>query len=743
MDFSEFKQYVITPSDLFRNGHGNGVVVNADNSIKLASSCTFSEDGPLSSPAGIGTDQSDILFVIDSGTGLIYYNCPGTDDTVKVPCIGGNGSEPGRIQFASRTDFVYERLLGSEESIDDSDDKENESEESCSGLGAIAVNRRYILITDTGNRRVQCFFRSSLQIRFIIDSSMLKQLNEKNKLHNFSSNDRIWEHFSPWDCVMDSYGDVYGIDVNSKILFRVSQHGNYAVRVGRSEIADPVSLFLDENDNLYVLDRKKNAVLKKEKGPAGSWSTIVLLETATSNGGIPLGIAVDSNNKIYTGECGKGRELLFHVWSFNGAYAGHIQNDSGCCKRIVSGPGTILYAECAGNGVVKINNTANFTKEGFFFSRVFDGTTGTKTHLWHRINASVDLPPGTSFRIDYIADDNRKNVEAAWNIDDTQWKELIAVYGDDTPSVDALMSHIMGRFLVLRITLGGNGNVTPSLKRIKIIYPHESYLRYLPAVYQEDPLGREITDRFLSLFESFSMDMEEKIGTITRLLDPASVPDDFTPWLASWLGIVKDQNWPEDKFRKFLASAYSLFKIRGTVKGLTEMITLYTGSSVRIIEHCLHLRPMVLGADIRVGISTVVGKKFREPLIIEETSTIGDFTLIEEMDSPEAPFIADAYDFTVFIDAPGLTDTEHAALIRLIDNEKPVNTRYVLRMSSEAVPRIGTALLGMDTRLTHAYQPLSLGERSNIGITSITGTRFPFGGIYGARSQTGIDTYLH
>jgi phage tail-like protein len=323
---------------------------------------------------------------------------------------------------------------------------------------------------------------------------------------------------------------------------------------------------------------------------------------------------------------------------------------------------------------------------------------------------------------------------------DNRWRRLLTIHGEDGISPDSLLSDAQGRYLALRITLGGEGTASPRLRRIKITYPHESYLRYLPAIYQEDPIGRDITDRFMSLFESFNMDMEEEIRSITRLFDPLSTRKDFLPWLASWFGIVQDENWPEQRFREFLSRSYSLFKIRGTIEGLNAVISLYTGKTAKIIEHFRYLRPMVLGNEIRVGLTSVVGRKFTSQLVIEETSTIGDFKLIEEVEPPEMPFIVDAYDFTIVIDG---SKDQQKGLVRLIDSEKPAHTNYRLHLSKEGAPRIGCALLGMDTRMAHANQPIYVGDSSLLGTDSFVGDRFPMKGLYGAKSQVEISTYLH
>lgn len=718
MDQNEFKYFTMTAFDLLREGHGNGVGIDPSNRITLASSSAVSESGPLTTPAGMAIDNSGTLFIVDKTSGFIYFVCPQKSVPVRIPCIGGIGSEACKFRFSTSSDDRYKRIISPEIEI-------SEDANDLPTFGAIAVSKQFIVISDTANHRVQCFFRQTLQISYIVDSEMFKRLGIPGQ----------WDNFSPWDCVIDSFGDLYVIDINSKSLLRISYRGNHAVRMGVDELADPVSLFLDDSGTLYVLDRGNSAVLSKTAGPMGTWNKVISLSNITLNR--PLGLAVDHRKTIYVGECG----TKFHFWNSNGEYGGHLSNPFGYCLRLTSGPGTMIFSECTKNGIVRLNDEKFYVKEGYFFSKLFDGGEEMAYSSWHRITIDAILVKSTFLGVDYICDNNRRKLEKPWEIEESRWYCLFNLYGEDTASADALMSDVQGQYLTVRIRMGGDGNNTPRIRRIRISYPHESYLRYLPAVYQQDPISRDITDRFMSLFESFNLDMEEQIGSITRLLDPISTRADFLPWLASWLGIVQDENWPEERFRELLSRSYSLFKSRGTIQGLSDVISLYTGSNVKIVEHFRYLRPMVLGANVLVGMSTVVGKQFTLPLVLEETSTIGTFTLIEEYEPPETPFLADAFDFTVIIDAPDMTESMRTCLLRIIDQEKPAHTRYRIHFTKEGAPRIGSALIGIDTRMTHAHQPMEIGT-DIVGTTTIIGTRHPTKGILGINSRIGINSFL-
>jgi phage tail-like protein len=653
------------------------------------------------------------------------------------------GSDQCRFRFDSNAGTPYGRLWEAGAGKVASANRADQTGDKPTVFGAIAVSANFIAVSDTANRRVQCFFRRSLQLSFIVDAPALDRMGLVEEAAGFA----------PWDCVIDSFGDLYVIDLGSRSVLRISRRGNVVGIADKVEktndkeekIDNPVSLFLDAEDNLYALDGKNGAgapaVMKKPAGPGGVWKKIASLDFTAKHHDKRrvLGLAMGARGTMFTGECGADDGLQFHCWTARGAYIGSIDNPFGGCKRIVAAPDGSVYAECEKSGIVLLNAGGDFAREGHFLSRVFD--SGEKTTRWHRFTARGDFPPGTRLNVEYVCGDQPMGKKC--RTDSLQWKPAFEIFGEDTNAADALMPAARGQYLALRISLKGNGANTPLLKSIKLTYPFDSYLRYLPAVYRKDPAGRDIAERFLSLFESFNMDMDEQINSMARLLDPAAVRADFLPWLASWLGIAKEQDWSEAKFRVLLARAYGLFKTRGTVRGLREAIELYTGAKSIVVEHFRFLRPMVLGANSYLGVDTVAGRSIAGRLVLEESSTIGEFSLLEEKEPAEAPFTEDAHDFTVFIDAPEMTGRENALVRRLIEREKPAHTRFRLRWRGDGSPAIGAARVGMDTKIIRAFPPMEIGKTSVPGRDAVVGTLYPVGGVYGARSEIGIDTFLH
>lgn len=110
-----------------------------------------------------------------------------------------------------------------------------------------------------------------------------------------------------------------------------------------------------------------------------------------------------------------------------------------------------------------------------------------------------------------------------------------------------------------------------------------TYLDYLPGIYQEsDFLGR-----FLLIFEHILSPIDRTIGNIPDYFDPELAPPDVVTWLGSWLGLVLDARWPDERRREVVKAAPELFRWRGTQRGLSHFLRLYTGVEPEIIEPSL------------------------------------------------------------------------------------------------------------------------------------------------------------
>ena len=174
------------------------------------------------------------------------------------------------------------------------------------------------------------------------------------------------------------------------------------------------------------------------------------------------------------------------------------------------------------------------------------------------------------------------------------------------------------------------------------------YLKYLPALYTDQD---EFMGRFLMLFDSFWEPTKDRIDHIEYYFDPKLTPPDLLPWLATWVDLVLDEQWPEAKRRQLLSAMVPLYRRRGTRGGLQDYLQIYTGRDVKITEHRAH--NFQLGAGTRLGHSVALGKRN-----VPHTFTV-------EVSVPPAPSLE-------------ASKRRQRKIEAIIESEKPAHTTYTL-----------------------------------------------------------------
>lgn len=269
-----------------------------------------------------------------------------------------------------------------------------------------------------------------------------------------------------------------------------------------------------------------------------------------------------------------------------------------------------------------------------------------------------------------------------------------------------------GRYLWLRLTLSSfDERCRPSVRELQVVHPRTSYLRYLPATFQEVPgdpssesPSRDFLERFLSLFETFLWGLDVEIDRLFEYVDPDTAPPGFLPWLAGWLHLGLEEDWEEARKRTLVGRAWELYERKGTPRGLRDLIELAAGPvvrSVRIVEDARLLRPLPLSAagEWRLGRNTFVRRGPPRGFRLGDSSVLGRAAVRGDVGHPADPFAAAAHRFTVFVYGdPDETRRSEPRIRRLIDENKPAHTVYALRLVGEG--SIGPELrVGVNTRL--------------------------------------------
>jgi phage tail-like protein len=102
----------------------------------------------------------------------------------------------------------------------------------------------------------------------------------------------------------------------------------------------------------------------------------------------------------------------------------------------------------------------------------------------------------------------------------------------------------------------------------------------LPGLYHDDDLAQ----RFTSALDVVLAPVLATLDSSDAYVDPRLAPLDFVEWLAEWVGVELDASWPEARQRTLVARAADLYSWRGTVRGVTEAVAIYTGVEPEVSE---------------------------------------------------------------------------------------------------------------------------------------------------------------
>lgn len=324
--------------------------------------------------------------------------------------------------------------------------------------------------------------------------------------------------------------------------------------------------------------------------------------------GFPISISIDLKGNMFIGETeSREEEIDYNKFLFrydkNGCLLEKISGVKGKIDKVLIDRNDNIFVfskEQNAVTVFRLKNRINgrdfdSLPKGTYISTSLDSFASQT--IWHKFMLNAKIPKDTQVELYYFALEDKfiKVENKDINIDEFIKDEKISFAYKmqilepywSKPLVnpkDALINSTEGRYLWYRLELLGSKENTPLLESIRIYYPRTSYLRYLPSIYQNDKKSKDFLERYLSIYETILMNMEEKIDKVSQYFDPDYVTGDFLKWLLSWMKISVSDGWSDDKLKLLLKRCSEIYKIRGTRKGLKEIIELYTGRRPYIIE---------------------------------------------------------------------------------------------------------------------------------------------------------------
>lgn len=238
-------------------------------------------------------------------------------------------------------------------------------------------------------------------------------------------------------------------------------------------------------------------------------------------------------------------------------------------------------------------------ENGIYISGQFD--SGQSETVWHRLRLDSDVPGGGVLKLRLYASDSveaflpSKNGVLEVNFDEYMKRQDIDinrkvdafdyiganVYENPT---DVLMFDIKGRYLWACIELVNYDRQKTRIKSMKIEFPRVSFVDYLPEVYKESIEQDSFLERFIGIFQSIYVDIEDKIDQTPIKFDAEITSKEFLDWLSDWISIQDPAIWGEKKLRRLVKEAVKIYKMKGTKRAVSKIVQEYTGIEPIIVE---------------------------------------------------------------------------------------------------------------------------------------------------------------
>ncbi|HEX3559753.1 MAG TPA: phage tail protein [Pyrinomonadaceae bacterium] len=552
-------------------------------------------------------------------------------------------------------------------------------------------------------------------------------------------------------------GNLYVCDTGNKRLVVIALHG-FALRAfwspppaaNLANAWEPYAVAFDSRGRVFVSDPANGCV--QRFSPRGVW------EKCLAGFGVVTRIAFDCRDRLYAvveGQAGA------RVSDADGNVYGTVTrvDDAGAhFPRLpfdVDAQGNLhLGVLCAGmdaaqsvfdlsgNPALKVAAPTPklYQKAGTYLSEALD--SAIYRCQWHRVVLCGRIPPVTRVRVSTYTAEAVLTADQLLALPEDAWQtKQLALGLAASEEWDCLVTSGAGRYLWLRLEFKGKGTATPELESVRVEFPRVSLRRYLPAVFGEDPSGADFTDRFLSIFDSTLRGVERQIDEQARLFDPLSTPadtdpktgGDFLSWLASWIGLTLDRQWPVERRRQLVRDAARLYDLRGTRTGLWRQLVSFLGMEPEglccgdsqpratcrpapancapeaegeaawqppplILEH-YQLRRWLFVGEGRLGSQAVLwGKRIVGRSELNANAEVGTTRLNTSQDPFRDPFHVYAHKFSVFVPACyGQSDAKRRSLENLLKTESPGHTQHQI-VFVEPRFRIGfQAMIGLDT----------------------------------------------
>ncbi len=343
-------------------------------------------------------------------------------------------------------------------------------------------------------------------------------------------------------------------------------------------------------------------------------------------------------------------------------------------------------------------------ENGVYISGAFDSLQHET--VWHRLQLEIDIPAGTIYKLRLYASDDfdvfasmpgfkgksRINLNSYifdTSVDVNRKIDLFDNIGAKLyeNSSDILLCDLKGRYLWVCLEIINYEKEPSKISKMKIEFPKVSFVDYLPEIYREDEQHTGFLERFVGIFQSIYVDLEDKIDITPLKYDVDYTTKDFLNWIADWLSIEDASLWGEIKLRKLIKEAVKIYKMKGTKRAVAKIVQEYIGI---------------------------------EPVIVEQFDVKENMYYDKQKEVVERLFGNNGYVFTVMVPSAYIKDSEgYMELLKVINSVKPVDSTCNLVVLNDQIYLDSHCYMGINSFITK-NEDLVLSKQHDVNNLVIT-----------------------
>ena len=324
-------------------------------------------------------------------------------------------------------------------------------------------------------------------------------------------------------------------------------------------------------------------------------------------------------------------------------------------------------------------------ENGIYISKAFDSMQDET--VWHRMRLNISAPSSAIYRLKIYASDtpeisialpgksglsrvdineyiNDPNIDINRKLD--VFDDIGATYHEN--STDILMYELKGRYLWFCMEFINYEENQLRINSIKIELPQVTFMDYLPEYYRKNSERNSFLERFIGIFQSIYVDLEDEIDYTPTRFDVDLTNKDFLSWICEWLSVKDAAIWGEKRLRKLVKEAIKIYKMKGTKRAIAKIVQEYAGI---------------------------------EPIIVEQFDVKNNMYYDIQKDIVENLFGDNGYIFTVMIPEAYVKDNEsYVELLRVINGVKPVDSICNLVVLSDQIYLGHHCYMGINSFIT-------------------------------------------